>query len=157
MRLFVWNSCLALVWAFAIGDVSALNLGVGFTLGLVILNAVRTGMGKSVYGRSVWFAATLFVYLVWELLLANMRVARDVLTPHLRMRPGIIAVPLDARSPLQITVLANLISLTPGMLSLGLSEDGRTLFVHTMFVGDADKERRLIKAGFERRVLKVFP
>ncbi|MCA9206920.1 MAG: Na+/H+ antiporter subunit E, partial [Planctomycetales bacterium] len=76
MRLFVWNSCLALVWAFAIGDVSALNLGVGFTLGLVILNAVRTGMGKSVYGRSVWFAATLFVYLVWELLLANMRVAR---------------------------------------------------------------------------------
>lgn len=61
-------------------------------------------------------------YFLWQLLLSNLRVAYDVITPRLYMRPGILAVPLDAEIDLEITLLANLITLTPGTLSLDVSE-----------------------------------
>jgi multicomponent Na+:H+ antiporter subunit E len=74
------------------------------------------------------------------------------------MEPGVIGVPLDARSDVEITVLANLISLTPGTLGLEVSPDRRTLFVHAMHLEGSDAEalRRTLKHDFEGRVLRVF-
>jgi multicomponent Na+:H+ antiporter subunit E len=71
------------------------------------------------------------------------------------MRPGVIAIPLDAQTDIEITVLANLISLTPGTLSLDVSADRQTLYIHTMYLDDPEAARRGIKRGFERRVLAV--
>ena len=87
-----------------------------------------------------------------RLVLANLRVAHDVITPRLYARPAIIAVPLEARTDLEITLLANLISLTPGSLSLDVSPDKSCMFVHGMFVDDPEAFRREIKDGFERRI-----
>lgn len=72
------------------------------------------------------------------------------------MRPGIIAIPLDARTNEEITVLANLITLTPGSMSLDVSPDRRHLYVHLMYVDDLEESRMEIKRGFERRTLELF-
>jgi multicomponent Na+:H+ antiporter subunit E len=72
------------------------------------------------------------------------------------MTPGIVRVPLDVKTDFEITLLANLISLTPGTLSLDVSEDRKVLYVHTMYVGDKDKFIEGIKSGFERRLLKLL-
>jgi len=72
------------------------------------------------------------------------------------MRPGIVAVPLDAETDAEITLLANLLTLTPGTLSLDVSADRRFLYVHMMYIEDADVARRQIKDGYERRVLEVL-
>jgi multicomponent Na+:H+ antiporter subunit E len=106
----------------------------------------------------VWLgrAAGFLAFYAWELVVSTLRVAYDVLTPTLHMRPAILAVPLDVRSDLAITLLANLVSLTPGSLTLDVSADRRTLYVHVMFVGrDADDARRAIKRRLERRVAAV--
>ena len=95
-------------------------------------------------------------FFLWQLILSNLRVAYDVITPRLYMRPGIVAVPLDAQTDEEITLLANLITLTPGTLSLGVSEDRRTLYVHAMFVDSPDRVRDSIKNGFERRLLELI-
>ena len=95
-------------------------------------------------------------FFLWQLLLSNLRVAYDVITPRLHMRPGIIAVPLDAKTDQEITLLANLITLTPGTLSLDVSEDRRVLYVHAMFVDSPDEVRDSIKNGFERRLLELI-
>lgn len=112
---------------------------------------------------SVWNAITrphrvlLFIlFFFWELLLANLRVAYDVLTPRHRMRPGVIAIPLDAQSRGEITLLANFITLTPGTLSLDVSDDRQALYIHAMYIDDADEFRRRIKANLERRMLEVL-
>ena len=97
----------------------------------------------------------LALYFLYELVISSFRVAREVVTVKSYSRPGIIAVPLEVRSDLGITLLANLISLTPGSLSLEVSPDRRTLYVHVMFIDDADVERANIKNNFERRVLEV--
>jgi multicomponent Na+:H+ antiporter subunit E len=94
---------------------------------------------------------------MWELLLANLRLACDVLTPGYHLRPGVVAVPLDARTDTEITLLANMITLTPGSFSLDVSADRRVLYVHVMYLDeDVDEFRRRIKNGFERRILEVL-
>ena len=55
-----------------------------------------------------------------------------------------------------LTMLANLLTLTPGSLSLDVSEDRKTLFVHAMYIEDADQFRREVKEGLERRVLELM-
>ena len=96
------------------------------------------------------------LFFVWELVLANLRVAHDVITPRLYARPAIIALPLDARTDLEITLLANLISLTPGSLSLDVSPDRRTLYVHVLFGEDPDEVRHQLKTTFERPLLELM-
>jgi len=72
------------------------------------------------------------------------------------MEPGIIEYPLDAKSDLEITLLANVITLTPGTLSLDVSGDRKVLYVHGMYVHDKEEFIRGIKDGFEKRILKII-
>ena len=112
----------------------------------------------------VWVALTgdfsfenyLFGFFLYELVKANLEVAYEVITPRLNVTPGIIMVPLDVKSDIGITVLANMISLTPGTLSIDVSNDKKVLFVHAMYLKDREKFIRGIKDGFERRILEVL-
>lgn len=156
MNALLWNIVLALVWVAATGRPTFSNLAVGFLLGFVILFFTRQVVGSPNYLRKVGQVISLLLYFIWELILSNLRVAYDVLTPGYNMRPGIIALPLDARTDTEITLLANLITLTPGSLSLDVSEDRRVLYLYVMFIDDVNKVSRRIKDGFERRLLAVL-
>ena len=158
MNGLLWNILLALVWVGMSGDFSLSTFVLGFALGFVVLFFARRVIGAPQYAFKIVKALELFVFLLWELLLANLRVAYDVLTPGYQMRPGVIALPLDARTDAEITLLANLITLTPGTLSLDVSSDRRVLYIHVMYIdrGDLEEVRRKIKSGFERRVLEVL-
>ena len=93
------------------------------------------------------------LYFLRELLVANLRIAIEVLTPerYRRMRPAIVAMPLAAKTDIEITVLANLISLTPGTLSLDVSHDRDVLSVHVVYWDGVESLK-----DFERRLLRVF-
>lgn len=77
------------------------------------------------------------------------------LQPRPRLRPAIIAYPLTVRTDAQITLLANMITLTPGTLSIDVSEDRRTLYIHVLDVADHEALINEVAAGFETRVLGV--
>jgi multicomponent Na+:H+ antiporter subunit E len=104
----------------------------------------------------IWKLGALGVYFVVELVVSSIKVAWDVITPRHRAKPGILAVPLDVRSDAAVTVLANLVSLTPGSLSLDVSEDRSTLFVHVMFIENLESVRAEIKDKIERRVKEAL-
>lgn len=156
---------LALLWAFVTGELSVRNMAAGFVLGYVVLifagrapsfSAGRVpGFGHLTIGR-VWKAISLFFYFLWELVVANLSVARVVVSPRLPIKPGVVAVPLDVRTDAEITLLANLITLTPGTMSVEVSDDRRVLYVHAIDVGDRDGLVSSIKQGFERRVMEVL-
>ena len=156
MNVFLWNLLLALIWTAISGQFTLMNLLVGFVVGYGVLFLTQGVMGQSTYFLKVYRVVNFALFFFWELFLANLRVAHDVVTPRLRMRPGVIAIPLDAQTDAEITLLANLISLTPGSLSLDVSEDRRTLYIHAMFIQDPEQLRRHIKEGFERRLLEVL-
>src|SRR5690606_38861513 len=105
--------------------------------------------------RRIGALAALFVY---ELFLSAVRVGVLVARPNLRahLKPAIIAFPLTVTSDREITLLANLITLTPGTLSIDVSEDRKVLYVHAISVEDREALIRDIASGFEARVMEVF-
>jgi multicomponent Na+:H+ antiporter subunit E len=156
MNYFMLNIALALAWAALVGDIDPVNLGVGFVVGYFTLFVARRALGPSDYFLKVRRAIGFVLFFLWELILANLRVAYDVLTPRNHMKPRVIALPLDARTDSEITALAYFISLTPGTLSLDVSTDRRTLFIHAMYAPDAEALKREIKQGFEKRLLELM-
>jgi len=102
------------------------------------------------------FAVLCGVFLV-ELVKASVDVAIAVFSDTTRLRPAIVAVPLDLKTDMGIATLANLVSLTPGTTSMHVSDDRRTLYVHVLD-RDSDAEViRSIKDTFETRVRAVEP
>ena len=156
MRLFQINLLLAGGWCALVGTFDPGTFVQGFLLAFAALCLSSPMLGRTAYFRRVLLAARLGAYFLYELAVSSLQVAWEVITPGQRSRPAIVAVPLDIEDPLQITVLANLISLTPGTLSLDVSPDGKTLYVHDMFVDDPDETRRSIKTGFERLVREAM-
>jgi multicomponent Na+:H+ antiporter subunit E len=93
-----------------------------------------------------------------ELIKSALVVAREVLRPTLRIRPGVIAYPLDVQTGREITTLANLISLTPGTLSIDVSDDRRVLYIHAFLVQseEATEVRDQIKETLEKHVARAL-
>jgi multicomponent Na+:H+ antiporter subunit E len=148
---------LALVWVSFSGEMDPFQLGFGLLLGWGVLRL--TGRTVPMRRRSVLRLPQflqLCALFVWELFLANLKMARAVLGPRDRLNPAILAVPLDLRTDLGIVALANLITLTPGTLSIDVSSDRRVLYVHFFDCPDPEAAKRELKQGFERLVAKVF-
>ena len=158
INVILGNIFLPLVWMALTGAFTFANFAVGFVISTLALWLISSPADVTliVYLTRFLRFVGFFVFFVWELLVANLRVAYEVLTPGFQMRAAIIAIPLDAESDLEITVLANLITLTPGTLSLDVSADRKTLYIHAMHVDDVEQFRRDIKQRMERRVIEVF-
>ena len=156
--MLLGNILLALAWAALQGEFSLWTLVTGQVLGYLILAALVRGgvLAPSRYVGRVHRVAGLAAFFLWDLLKANLRLAVDVATPRYQMRPGIIALPLDATEDDQILLLSMLINTTPGSVALDVSPDRKTLYVHVMYMDTPDAARRAIKEGFERRVLDVL-
>lgn len=156
MTALLLNLVLMCLWVASTGVFTYSNAFLGFVVSFVVLWWLRGLMRPTGYFRKLplglWYG-TLFL---WELLKSNIRVAWDVITPRRLRKPGIIAIPLDASTDLEITVLANLITLTPGSLSIDVSRDRKKLYIHAMFAEDPDAVRADIKGRFERWVLTLL-
>ena len=154
--MLLLNIILALVWISLTGQFTVVNFTIGFALGFILMWLTQRMMGSSKYFHKMTQVLNFLLFFVWELLLANIRSAYYVLAPKHKLRPGIVAIPLDLENDAEITLLANLITMTPGSLSLDVSDERCTLYVHTMHVEDVERYRASIKNGFERRVKEIF-
>jgi multicomponent Na+:H+ antiporter subunit E len=156
MTLLLLNLLLALAWVALTGEFTPLNLGIGFALGFAALWLTRRNGDRPGYVRKVGIVVSFSLFFLWELLLANLRMAIVLLRPHRNLQPGIVAVPLELDSDLGVTLLANLITLTPGTLALDVSSDRTVMYVHGVDVRDVDTFRYEIKHGFERRIKELL-
>ena len=144
------------LWAALAGDYSITSLAIGYILGFLALWVVRPLFPDDGYFLRVPRLVRLVAVFLRELVLSSLNVARDVLSFRPEARPGIVAVPLRARGETELLVLSSLVTLTPGTLSLDLSEDEETLYVHAMFVDDPDDLRAEIRDTLETPVLKAL-
>lgn len=153
---FLSNILLTLVWVALTGSFVFLNFLFGFVLSFLILWVISNGKGESKYFKILPKMISFLFFFLYELFKANLQVAYDVVTPKFYMNPGIIKVPLDAKTDMEITFLANLISLTPGTLSLDVSSDRKVLYVHAMYISNKENFIKGIKQGFEKRLLEIL-
>jgi len=156
MTPFAINLILAFVWAVLNGGIGLTSLIVGFIIGYGVIFILQPLFVTNRYCTMVIDGLLLVVFFFYELIVSSFKVAWDVVTPVQRSKPALVAVPLEARTDAEITVLANLVSLTPGSLSLDISEDRKHLLVHAMFVDDPEAFKAEVKNGMEKRVLEAM-
>ena len=155
-KLLLTNIILTFIWTLLTSDFHAYNFVVGFIISSVFLLATdRTDKTKR-YLRYYLKAVNFLFFFISELIKANIEVAYEVITPKLNVKPGIVQVPLDLETDLEITLLANLITLTPGTLSLDVSNDKKVLYVHSMYINDRDEFIYGIKNGFESKIIALL-
>lgn len=158
MSLALITLALALGWVAATDNFSLLNLLFGAAMAGLALFLVRDKVAGPTFLPRLQRIATLALAFTFELFLSAFRVAVLVVRPDMdqHLRPGIIAFPLTATRDAEITTLANLITLTPGTLSLDVSEDRRFLYVHAIKVTSKEALIREIATGFEAKVIEAF-
>ncbi|MEX1333966.1 MAG: Na+/H+ antiporter subunit E [Candidatus Limnocylindrales bacterium] len=154
--MFAGNLLLALGWVALSGQFDVVNLLVGFAFGYLVLFLLQRVIGRSRYFTRTLGLVRFTAFYLLEVVRANVQVAFDVVTPTDYARPCIVAVPLDARSDVEITLLSNLITMTPGSLAVDVADDRSVIYVHAMYVDDAEELRRQIKDELERRVLELL-
>lgn len=146
------NFLVAYVWQAMQPKAGPGDYILGFVVGFVMLAFLYRPYGRRTYG-----AAAYVVYLVWAIVKSSFQVAGIILSPHARLRQGIVAIPVDPCTDFELALLASSITLTPGTLSIDVAKDAagqRVLYVHNLIVDDPDEMRRQIKADFERRILQ---
>ncbi|MEX2367106.1 MAG: Na+/H+ antiporter subunit E [Pseudohongiellaceae bacterium] len=155
MNLLTLNIVLAVSWMLINGSFSIFNFIVGFAVGFVSLSLTQATSGSLNYGRQAWAAVRLLAFFLKEVVITSIKVVWDVLTPTHLSEPDIIHYPLDAKTDLEIMLLANMVSMTPGSLTLDISEDRSHLIIHAMFARDKAAVIAELKNGLEKRLLEV--
>ncbi|MCG9677622.1 MULTISPECIES: Na+/H+ antiporter subunit E [Vibrio] len=155
MIYFFLNLFLALAWMLLNGDYTSVNFIVGFVVGFFALRLSQPFGLETSYFRRFRSLISLLLYFCYEMMISVAKVVWDVITPTHLSDPDIVYVPLDVESDLEISLLANMVSLTPGSLSLDVTSDKKYMVVHAMFAPEHQKVIREIKDGLEKRILEV--
>lgn len=150
------NLMIAFLWMALSGAWSASGFLSGLIVGVVMLSLLPQRNAGLRYGTRLWRICKLLAVFLREFALSVGRVALTVLRPRISIEPRFFEYPLTVTSDLEITLLANMITLTPGTLTVDVSADRRTLLVHAVDCPDPDAARSEIANGFERLIREVF-
>lgn len=149
------NFSIAIVWMFLNTSFTAQTFMIGYLIGLLTIFIMRRYFKEKFYLSRVWAVVKLGLIFIKELTLSNIAVLRIVLQPKMDIEPSIFAFPTDLQHNWEITLLSNLITLTPGTLVVHVSDDQRTLYIHAIDVDDVTEEIESIKNTFEKAIKEV--
>jgi multicomponent K+:H+ antiporter subunit E len=155
LPLPVLSGALGLAW-LALTEISAPHVLLAAILAIGIPLLIWPLVAELPKVQAPLAAFRLLGIVLVDIILANITVARLVLGPLSRMRPGYLEVPLDLTDRHSIALLASIITLTPGTVSIALAPDRSSLLVHALDVGDPDEAVATIKSRYERRIKEVF-
>jgi multicomponent Na+:H+ antiporter subunit E len=162
IRLLKWILIIALVLTIVLYAASPGMMKPFWYINVFFMLVIIGWLASYFYNRKafwqvVWLIELIF-YFSYELFKASFEVAYEVLTLKHHMEAGIVAVPLDTKTDLEITIFSSLVSLTPGTLSIDVSVDKSVLYVHAMYISKADAPALAneLKSGFEQRIIRIF-
>ena len=156
MNLLLLNVLLAIAWSALTGSFQPVDLLFGFVLGYLVLWLINRMNPSRSYFYQVPRTLDLVLFFLFDLVRANFRMAAIILSPQMKLRPAVIAVPLILKSDTAIILLTNMITLTPGTLSLDISTDRRMIYLHTVYLDDPALFRQQLIEGYEKRLKELL-
>jgi len=147
---------LAVFWLLLVNDVSAAQVVLAVLLGLAVPLLTLRFRATRLPVRRAGAALELAALFLYDIVVANLAVARAVLGPMSRVQPRFVRVPLDIQDPAATTLLAGMITLTPGTVSVDIDLPARVLTVHMLLVDDEQAAVREMKTRYEARIREIF-
>jgi multicomponent K+:H+ antiporter subunit E len=152
----VLSVLIAVVWLLLQGSLDLVHWLVAAAMGLAIPRLISGFLGPGTRIRSMRASVRLLLVVLWDIVVANLTVARIVLNPWSDPRPGWIRVPLELQHPTGTMLLASIITTTPGTVSCVIDENRREIIVHALDCHDAEATAAQIKARYERLLKEIF-
>ncbi len=154
---FLLNLFIAFLWML-LKDEDELRISTflgGFLVGIVIIFLMHRFFGSQFYLRRLFSIINLLFIFNWELILSSILIIKQILSPKLDIKPGIFTYKTELQGDWELTVLAMLLTLTPGSVVLEVNPDGDIFYIHAMDIekSKADVLRSIGK--FERAILEV--
>ncbi|HLT51403.1 MAG TPA: Na+/H+ antiporter subunit E [Arenibacter sp.] len=149
------NLLLSFIWVALTGSMYYSNFLFGYLLGFFLLWVMNKNETDKRYFYRVPKIIGFAFYFLYEMMVANLQVAYDVITPKYFFKPGIVRFPLKATSDLEINLLSMFISLTPGTILLDVSEDKKSIVIHVMYLDDREKFISRMQNS-ERKILDIL-
>ena len=152
----LFSLVLLMVWLLAHGEMSTSTLIGGVLLAMVLPALTYRFTNNFPKVRRIRPLIQYIIIVMWDILVANLTVARLILGPVNRLTPTFYELPVALTNPYAITIYAATISLTPGTVSANLSGDRKSLLIHSLSCDDANAEMQLMKACYEAQLLEIF-
>ncbi|WP_144513935.1 Na+/H+ antiporter subunit E [Bacillus sp. FJAT-22090] len=149
------NVVIAVTWMFLAVSFKPTTFIVGYLLGLVMIWMLRKSFSSRFYMDRVWAFIKLTILFLKELTLSNISVLLLIIKPKMPIRPAIFAMPTVLEKDWEITLLSSLITLTPGTIVIDISDDNKTLYIHSIDFDNADDAINSIRDTFEKAILEV--
>lgn len=152
IHAFLLNLVLAVVYVALVAEMSYFNFIAGFVVGYIVIWVY--GLSKPDgprYNQRVFQFIRFVGYFLWILTKANLQIAWEIITPKLNQTPRIIRYPVEGFTDVEITTLANLITLTPGTLVVDVSDDNNWLYIHCMYA----REPEVAVAGLDELATRM--
>jgi multicomponent K+:H+ antiporter subunit E len=149
------SAVLAASWLLLQHSVAPIHLLAAGAIGVVVPRLVHAFLPPPAPVRP-GAALALLALVLWDIVVANVAVARLVLGPIARLRPAWLLIPLELRHPVGISVLASIITTTPGTVSCTVDEERHLIRVHALDCRDPQQMVAEIKSRYERRLLAIF-
>ncbi|AIQ31341.1 monovalent cation/H+ antiporter subunit E [Paenibacillus sp. FSL P4-0081] len=154
---FLLNLLIAFLWMAINNDGSGSSFIAGYVIGIILLLILTKSLARTrpFYLIRIWAILKLLLIFARELTVSNFVVIGHIIRPKLAIRPGIFAYETALTSAWEVTLLSCLICLTPGTLTLDVSKDGRTLYIHAIDIKDAELLVAQIRGTFEQAIMEV--
>lgn len=152
----VLSLILLAIWLMLSRSAGPGSLLVGAVLGIGIPFFTRRFWPERPRVRRAGVLLAFFPVFLWDVLVANLKVAWLVVAVTRKIRPRWLVIPLELDNPHAITMLANVITLTPGTLSAEVGPDRATLLVHSLDVEDEADAIAFIKRRYEAPIKEIF-
>ena len=151
------NIVIAFLWMLLIDEdeIILTTFFAGFLVGIGVIFLMHRFFGTRFYLRRVYATFKLLLIFIWELIQSSVLVLKQILSPRLKIQPGIFRYETVLRSDLEITMISLLLTLTPGSVVMEVSPEGNVLYVHAM---DVENERGAILSqlkNFEKAIMEV--
>lgn len=150
------SAALWLAWLMLNGSLAPGHLLLGGALAVALPLALARWTQPRPRLRRPAVVLRLVLTVLHDIVVSNVQVARLVLGPEERLRPGYVRVPLDLVDAYAIATLAGIITMTPGTLSCAVAQDRSYLLVHALDLADPAGLAADIKARYERPLLEIF-
>lgn len=151
----VVNLIISFMWMFLSESYTFITFVIGYIVGILLLLILNRFFNERFYLERFYKIILLFYIFIKELILSNVDVVKLVYAKKPNFEPGIFAMPIDVKKNWEITLLANLISLTPGTLSIAISDDNKNIFIHAMHINEKEQSIYDIKNTFEKAIMEV--
>jgi multicomponent K+:H+ antiporter subunit E len=147
---------MAASWLLLQHSVAVPQLITAAVLALVLPRLLHGFLGPPSRPQAFATSVRLVLLVVWDIVIANLTVARIVLSPWSRPQPAWVPVALDAQSPTAITLLAAIITMTPGTVSCVVDDQRHVILVHALDCNDPAALAADIKARYEAPLKEIF-